>query len=211
MAAKDHLGSVEGASEVNAEAEDAIVTFIGNIAVHYPTPKHETPEAEAIWLKSMVSELRGSSPEVLDRAARHIIQTRKYRNFPLPSECREACRRAAGEIDALRHVETLPTLRKSLGDEWSTERCKLAYDLIKSGTGKQAAREGWILAMWHFCRKHQRAPMGPEIDACKREAAAFDEAYDMCLRGGPFANVLEKFGDAVVAKREKLIAEALGR
>ena len=193
---------------------DAIQKFIGDLALHFSTPKHGSTVAEAAWLKSMVAELRGYSPEVLDRAARRIITTRKYRNFPLVAECRQACRDVAGEIEFDKHVQTLPTLREATGTEWSTERVKLAYDLCKgTQVGKEAARDGWVLSLWDFVRKHQRVPKGSaEIEACRRGAKEFDEAYAKCVKGGwAGADQLVALGSSMLAKREKLSAEVLGK
>ena len=203
-----------------SRTDDAVVKFIGDLAMHFTTPKHDTPEGHNTWLKSMVSEMRGSSAEVLDRAARRIIGTRRNRYFPLIAECRQAIREAADEIKFEQHAQTLPTLRQSLGDEWTQERVKLAYDLIKCSMGREAAQDDpcWILALWHFCRKHQRLPDGREIDQCKRDARDFDEAYEQCLRGqaGPAGTMLERLGASMLKgddwkSRERLCAVVLGR
>ncbi len=196
-------------------AEDSIVKFIGDLAMHFSTPKHGSSEAEAGWLKSMVTELRGSSPQVLERAARHIVTTRKYRNFPLVAECRQACRDAADEIKFEQHIQTLPELRKSTGSDWSDDRKRFAAQLIQSAVGRQAAKDRpcWILRLRDFCRKEQRLPDAKEAEQLRREAGEFDIEYEKCKRGvaGPWSADLEKLGASMLARREKLCAMVLGR
>lgn len=189
--------------------------FITDLAMHFSPPRFDHEHERQAWQKSLMMELNGSASDVLERAARIIIQTRKNRYFPLIAECRQAVREAAEEIRFDQNIQTLPELRKSFGDEWSSERIRLAYDLIKSSMGRQAAQDDpcWVLALWHFCRRNQRLPDGREIDQCKRDATDFDEAYDSVLRGsgGMMASALEKLGASMLAKREKLMAEALAR
>ena len=193
----------------------AVANFIEALLAHYPV-RHDSEEREDAWVKSLTGALRSYGSNILTEVAQEIIRTRKYRNFPLLSEILDKCDDIEKRRERTRREAMLPPLvHPSAGDEWSTERVKLAYDLIKSGVGKQAARDNpcWILALWHFCRKNQRMPVGPEIDRIKRDAFEFDEAYDGCLRGGggPFSKVLEQLGDSMAAKREKLCAEVLGR
>jgi hypothetical protein len=206
--------------------------FITDLAMHFSPPRFDQEHERQAWQRSIMMELHGASPEVLERAARIIIQTRKNRYFPLIAECRHAVSEAANEVRFDQNVETLPELRKSFGDEWSSERLRLAYDLIKSGMGKEAARSSppWILALWDFCRRFQRLPDGrryegrtekeredyagcSEIDFCKKSALDFDWAYDKCLRGeaGPQSYEFERLSASMLAKREKLRAEVLGR
>lgn len=189
----------------------AVSKFITDLALHFP-PKHARPELETAWIRSMAEALRGYPAKVLEDAARQIIATRKYTSFPLPAECKQACNAVAEYQQFLVRSQTLPTFRSSTGDEWTTERVKLAYDLIKSGMGKEAAKDGWILALWNFARKNQRLPQGTEISACKREAKEFDETYAKCVKGGwPEAKKWEALGASMLAKREKLAGEVLGR
>lgn len=193
---------------------EPIVKFVSELKDHFSPPRHGSAEAEARWLRNLVEALRGASPTVLDRAKRNIIDTRKNRYFPLIGEIREACREAAREVEFDAHVQTLPALRQATSDEWSTERCKLAYDLVKCELGRQAAKEGWILALWHHCRRHQRLPQSQtEIAACKRISQEFDQSYANCVTGraGPQSRTLEALGSSMLAKRKKLAEEVMGR
>lgn len=212
---------------------DHISKFITDLAMHFSPPRFDQEHERQAWQKSIMMELHGSSPEVLERAARLIIQTRKNRYFPLVAECRQATREAAEEIRFEGGLQILPELRPSFGDEWTAERVKLAYDLIKSGMGKQAAKDNpsWVLALWHFCRRFQRLPDDSrkyegrtpmeredyagcsEIEFCKKSARDFDEAYARCFQApeGSILAKVERLGASMLAKREKLRAEVLGR
>jgi len=68
-----------------------ISKFIAEVSVYFPL-KHESPQSEAMWLRSMKRDLREYPASVLERAAKLIIDTRRRRDFPLPSECRDACK-----------------------------------------------------------------------------------------------------------------------
>ena len=190
----------------------AVSHFVGTIIQHFPPFRWEE-EQEKAWVDTVVRELSCFSEAVLDRAVSEMVRTRKDRKIPLVSECIQACLEARRWIEADASKGQLPAMRPAAGDEWSTERVKLAYDLIKSSLGKEAGRDGWILSLWGFCRINQRVPQGPETERCKRDAQEFDTAYADCVRGaaGPLSGVLEGLGAAMLAKRESLAAEVLRR
>lgn len=194
---------------------DAIHTFVTGLKDHFSPPKHGTAEAERSWLRAIIEALQGASPEVLARAKQRIIETRKNRYFPLIAEIREACRHAADEVDFDRRAHSFPALAEATGTgvEWSTERVKLAYDLIRTQQGKEASRDGWNLALWNFVRKNGKAPQGAEIERRKREAREFDQSYALCVRGmaGPLSGSLEQLGASMLAKRKELSDIAMGR
>ena len=52
------------------------------------------------WLKVYQTILSPFDDETLARAADKIIATRMLRSFPLPAECKEACRHARPKIHA---------------------------------------------------------------------------------------------------------------
>ncbi len=60
--------------------------------------------------------------------------------------------------------------------EWSAARQAQANRLIRSPMGQQAARDGWIGALWDFARVEQRLPSGAEVARCRRVATEADEA-----------------------------------
>ena len=179
---------------------------------------------EQAWTELMVRELAGFKPAVLERGFQEMVRKRKETRIPTPAECIAACTEAMRWLELETNEGKLPGLRDDNKDEWSSERQKLAYDLVKSSMGKQAAADDpcWVAALWHFCRKNQRLPSGHEIEQCKREARQFDECYRMALGGEvvdsagevrpmAFAEGLQKLGASMLAKREKLRSEVLGQ
>lgn len=190
----------------------AISKFITDLAVHFP-PKHARPELEATWLKSMAEALRGTAPKVLEEAARHLINTRKYNSFPLPAECRAVCMEIAERQELRQNEGSLPGIGFSYGLDWTQERRNLASQLICGALGKEAAKDGWILALWNFCREKQRLPSGAEIHRCKAVAREFDQLYALTVQGkaGPWSSDLEKLGASMLKKRKELSDVAHGR
>ncbi|MCK9549187.1 hypothetical protein [Aquamicrobium sp.] len=187
--------------------QEAISNFITSLALHF-TVKHETPEHEKAWLRSMAINLKSFPAAVLNEAADEIIRTRKHRNFPLPAECREVCiaidKRERAELPI---EETVPERHP----EWTKWRIRNADMMIQSGLGREAAQSNWILQLHDFIRVNQRLPKDHEITRLKEQARLFDEAYEECVRGGwEQAAMLERLGAAMLAKREKLMATAMG-
>jgi hypothetical protein len=170
---------------------------------------------EQAWTALMVCELSGFKPAVLERGFQEMVRKRKDSKIPTPAECIAACAEAKRWVDTETRDQEFPEFRQP-NDAWSRERRKLAYDLIKSGIGRQAAQDDpcWITQLWDFCRNNKRVPVNQhEVDALKREAGEFDEAYLKCFRreAGPFSAELEKLGANMRLRREKLRDEALGR
>lgn len=201
----------------------AISKFLTGLAVHFP-PKHARPELETEWLKSMSDALRGYPADVLDAAAKRIVHTRKYTSFPLPAECRAACMDAANAFESYRRAETLPTMRWEAG-EWTRERRRLAYELVQTNMGKEAARGGWVQSLWNFCRREQRLPKDAreieQVKAVARETQALEESLERVV-AGPYPqnlagrNVLQvqvsclSFAQTFANKRKEIEAVALG-
>jgi hypothetical protein len=192
----------------------AVADFIEALLVHYPV-RHDTEEREDAWVKSMIAALRDFDGDLLKEVANDIIRTRKYRNFPLLSEILDKCDDVQARRQARMREATMPQLRMptEASDEYSRERQKFAHDMKRSELGKQAAREGWILGYWDFCRENLRAPAGREIDQCKRESEGIEEIYSRAMRGeaGPFSKAIAKWAGDILNKRMKWTQEALGR
>jgi hypothetical protein len=77
--------------------------------------------------------------------------------------------------------------------------------------GKRAARDGWVLSLHDFCRKHGRLPQHHEVDKLKAAAKFFDEQYAIAVRGaaGPNSKALARLGDKMLARRNSLIDRVL--
>jgi hypothetical protein len=192
----------------------AVADFIEALLVHYPV-RHDTEEREDAWVKSMIAALRDFNGDLLQEVANDIIRTRKYRNFPLLSEILDKCDEVEARRQARKREAMMPQLRMpgASDDPWSTERCKFAHDMKRSDLGKRAAREGWIVAYWHFCRRNLRAPEGREIEQCKQDSAGIDELYSLAMRGeaGMCSKAIAKWAGDILEKRMRWSEEALGR
>ena len=66
--------------------------------------------------------------------------------------------------------------------DWTPGRISNANRLIRSPMGRQAAKEGWIGALWDFCRVEERLPQGAELSRCKRIAQEADDAAAQVYR-----------------------------
>lgn len=187
--------------------------FVDTILQLFPPFRWE-PQQEERWMEIMGLQIGGFSDEVLERALASLVRREEHR-MPTVGECVSACVEAKRWLERDKRSAELPIEgSQSAGEgEWSSERQKLAYDLLKTQTGRQAASEGWILALWDFCRKNRRLPTHQtEIAACKRSSAEFDETYAKCIRGGwPQASHWAEVGEAMLAKRERMRAEVLGK
>lgn len=125
--------------------------FLDPISRQFSLPK--TMENDPLaWQKDYDDALAFYSDTVLDVTAKRIIASRDVRSFPLVAECLKACRETHGELSK-------PEPR-SAGhhDEWDQSRVKRADRLIQSDAGVQAAKEGWLLSLWDFCRQKERWP-----------------------------------------------------
>jgi len=110
-------------------------------------------------------------PEVLTAIAEHFILTRKWKTWPMPVEVLGAAKDEA----AKRAAETnAGSFRKRKDDVWAEFRCVRADALIESGIGTQAAEQGWLDALWNFCRCHERLPDRHEEQALRRTVLARD-------------------------------------
>lgn len=187
-----------------------VTKFITELAVHFGK-RHDSAHAEEAWLRSMVGALKGYSAGTLKSAAAEIIATRTERTFPLPAECTKICdgvarreKLASGQANAV---------YESKNAAYSDGRVSFADQLISGQLGKQAAKEGWVLSLHDFCRKHQRLPAGNEVGACKASAKGFDDAYALCVRGdaGPMNAALLKLGDSMLVRRRELADKVLGK
>lgn len=197
---------------MTAQAE-AVSKFLTELSLHF-IKKFDSEEAEDLWLDSMERNLKVYSASVLKRACQRIIDTRKDKYFPLPSECKTRCDEIEkiDKLDERRPLDPRSTDNPKSGtSDW---QFKLADELIMCGIGRRAAQEGWILSLHDFCRLNGRIPtQDHEIRKCIDAARGFDRAYEAVLNGegGVLAKPLEGLGDAMLARREKLRAMVLGR
>lgn len=189
-----------------------VVDFIQELVLHFGEPKFDVgeddrPKAHAEWLRSMARGLSSFDADVLKAASYEIISTRKYRSFPLLSECLEASYAAKKRQDAEKPRLPIKT------DVGISESEALASDLVNGPLGRQAAREGWIGALFDWIRRERRLPSESwGIREIQGDARSFDAAYEACVRGeaGPLSVSLEKLGASMLKRREQLAREVLG-
>lgn len=192
---------------------DPVGKFVGVVEVYFPKPPKCSEEAqETAWMTGMVRALGRYEPEVLAAAAEWIITTRTAKQgrwFPLPSECREICDREA----RLLTDQATPLLGTRMDAEWSDDRLALAKDLIAGPMGREAARGGWLIALYDFARQHAALPKGEEIEGCKARSREFDAIYAELLAdqpsdptsiGADVHNALVRFAGGVKARHHEL-------
>lgn len=171
-------------------------TWIARLRTLYGEPDTDNLEA---YLNEFREVFEGYADAVMDKAVSRLRIERKFKTWPTIGEFKKCADACLGDVQR-------PT-RVPWGHDptWSKECVKQAYALIKSPMGVRAGEEGWILAMWHFCRENQRVPRGSEITDCKQSSRTFNDAYAACLRGGfDFAVPLARLGESMIARREKL-------
>lgn len=187
---------------------EKVTKFINLLKANF-TQRFDSSEQELEWTKSMLRELRGFAPEILERAATDIIRSRKYRNFPLPSECLQACHNAKKATEVAENATRLHA--QYAGKEKPKNFESLADELILGPMGRQAAREDWIGFLYDFIKKNGRLPNDGEASQLKREVALFEEKYRDCVtgNGGDAGGVLAKLGEKFLARRKQLADRVL--
>lgn len=99
--------------------------------------------------------------------------------------------------------------RKVGGDPWSADRVAEADELIRSDIGRQAAHEGWIVALHDYCRENRELPgidrAGRLRKAALRRAAQREEWASL----GVSPKILAPVARAMDAKRARLTRIAM--
>lgn len=181
--------------------------LVVRLGVLYGRPDSTDPKA---FVAEYARALERFVPSELKAAGDLIVETREYKTtWPSVPEVVRACE----TVRATARVKAMPP-RKSEHDaypEWSEERKKLANTLIQCDMGRQAATEGWIGALWDFCRANQRRPHFGEIPKIRAVALDFDKAFCDCSDGDlVLGAALIKLGKSILARREELAQIANG-
>lgn len=202
----------------------SVANFVKTMLDRWPPYRWDETQERA-YAEDLQRELSGFSADILERARRDMVRKRTKTQTPTVAECIGYAEEAKRWSEMERNKgQLIADPAKQPYHEWSTERVKLAYELIRTPLGKQAAQEGWILALWEFIRKNGRHPTSErEFSQCKASARGFDEAYAATVRGDareidgrmlPFNAVVQqaciRWGDSVLKRRERLAAEAMG-
>lgn len=185
-------------------SEQGAVQFMTTLQTNFRQKRHESEQHEERWVALMVAELKGFSDEVLEQAAKDMLRRRRGEYFPILSECLAACTDAKHWIE-----QASPKLKfktAETADPKSIDRQNLADQLVMGEMGRQAAHEGWILALWNFIRDNGRLPEQRQIGKLKAESKGFDHALDQCRAGGwQQAIPLAALGTSILGKRQKLV------
>lgn len=191
-----------------------VAEFIAVIEAHFPKRPSDDERMDRAWLVSMNGFLRGYSSEVLGQAAMDILRTRdRSKNggtwFPTPKECVDACDAAKKNLEP---PKMLSTGQKD-PSPWASWRVDLADELIRTTElGKQASREGWVLALHNFVRQRGRLPKDGEISACRSLSKSHAELVAACEAGevgGDFSAALARLGRTMIEKGQDMTAHVL--
>ena len=193
-------------------SERGVAQFISVVGLHFPRPKFNDDEIlESAWVASMTRTLSGFSDEVLAQAAQKILTTRHPKRdgafFPKPAECSDIC----VEIQRWSKASETPLLAKPNPNDWSDERLSMAFDLLKGEMGRRAAREGWVSALYHFCRKNVRLPNADEIGGCIASAKNVERIMAEIEQREPsaFNNAVLGLGRSVLQRGNELADRVL--
>lgn len=183
--------------------------MLSRLAVVYGQPDSPDPVA---FLGEFSKLLATYSEATLDAATDQVLKTHRGRNWPTPAECFAACQDV---LEADRAAEARRPSTFDAHPSWSPSTIDLADKLIQSPMGRTAAGEGWISALWDYCRNAGALPDDEAaIHRCKVIARGFDEAYAQVSRGEGqpgLSAALTMLGDSMLERRNKLAAIALGK
>lgn len=185
--------------------------FASNIFALFPPYRDWDDARLQIWTEGVTSECEGFSDAVRAEAFKSLRRTKHEHKPPQIALILEHCREAKRSVDAERRSRELATISEPEAAEiWSIDRIKWADVILDSPIGKKAAKEGWVLALRSFLRDHGRAPNDAETAALKRSVKEFHALREQLHRGMlgnlPFAAVLTKWSDDIVARQKKLEA-----
>lgn len=210
--------------------------FMDKILLHFP-PFRWTEEQEKSWSETLVQEVYPFTAAARERAAKTMVRTRD-KGTPSVAKCVAACVEAKRWIDIEEGKSKLPLGPiSSSNDTWSAERIRFAYELCHTALGRQAAREGWVFALWNFCRegvlgpdgrREHRHPNPKEIERLKKQAAEHRQLVEQLHRESTeqkpkpnpdrgwiklgdtnVVSSLAALGDSMLAKERRIATEVL--
>lgn len=175
--------------------------LLARLANMFGPPDTDDPR---VWFAEVNKLIASHDPDVKARAFDLIMRSHKGHRFPAISEIISACRDASDELHPAKEPQKFP--------EWSKSAFAVADKLIASDLGMRAADEGWIQPLHAFCRNHRRLPRLGEISDCQMAAREFERSYAMVSdgNGGLLQAALQRLGDEMLKRREKLAGMAHG-
>ncbi len=150
----------------------------------FGTPNHVETAAAFLAEVDRIADRYGHEAQRL--AGYMVIRATQQNWWPSPGVIAEALDSASNSL-AVKNADKGPKY-----PDWTAARQANANRLIRSPMGRQAAKEGWIGALWDFARVEERLPQGSELARCKRVAREADEMAAEVYRGngGPAAAAL---------------------
>jgi hypothetical protein len=149
------------------------------------------------FFASLAEDLARFSDAHLAEAVKSLRSSRKYRDFPTIGECVDAARAAV-----VPQSKGADHGKDAAAEDWAH---KLeAFRLCRCSMGRQAHREGWLVALFDYCREYGRLPDADGVEAC-RETAARSVAGLEASRGIPQYASLKGLREKMIARREKEI------
>lgn len=143
---------------------DVVRKFLNPLQEIFPLPKVESVEG---FIKAYEGVLESFSDETLAEAARHIIETRGTRSFPLPAECNHACHDAIATLRARKNIGEKTDNKLEINNatleerypECSEKRRKEAdLNFARCEYARQSVEEDWSWTLWDWINLHRRSP-----------------------------------------------------
>lgn len=172
----------------------AVQDFIAEVLKRWPPPKSWSEEQEDAWSDDVIAEFSSEKEPIFAQALNVLKrQSRSYSGTPRIDDVIKAVNLAVKEVAAQRRAGMLklgdgdtydadPLNRIKPDDKaWTREGIKLAYEMLPTEMGRQAAREGWVAPFWQYVVTHRRMPGASDIPALKR-AAIKPEDLDVWAR-----------------------------
>jgi len=145
---------------------DVYENFIDPMLLQFALPRPAENNRKAFFM-DYAEALRDFTADELAYAAKWLKTTRETRTFPVIADCLEACKHAR---KAIRASSYQPKPRQQDPDEWLPHRVDRASRLIQSDMGCQAVKDGAIIGLHDFIRKHERLPDAHEYKLVARES-----------------------------------------
>jgi hypothetical protein len=104
-------------------------------------------------------------------AAAMFRDSREHRTFPSIAECKRACAEVPRSVV---HAQTRSPFstqaERSAEERQEDERRRRARVICHCEMGRQADREGWLVALIEFAADNGRLPVGSELDGVRKKA-----------------------------------------
>lgn len=203
--------------------------FITPMLLQFNLPNSVKAGAEKAFYGDYAEALGEFTDDELAYAVKWMKTTRQTRTFPVIADCLEACKHARKTLQAQQHAEEREKahwqaegrLTRTLSDgtrivkdpeEWHSHRVDKANKLIQSEQGRQAVRDGAIIGLHDFIRKHDRAPDRHEYQVIVSESrktwSYVDDAIKDMQANGQDATMAIKLKNMMIGKYRMLSEKA---